>query len=186
MKEALSHIHPPAAHPPPPPISVIWNCLLLRSARCKSSIVRLYPVLPTTQWQWAMDKIWRTAYWPTLLYHVYIDFIGGGGSYNRLKVNFQPEDHISNCKLDSVVHADTRVLVWWVHLDLSCLDRTIYAQPFLGAKAPTQFCHRLAERNRSAERNHSDLFTDSKPASWLPNPLMPSWEAHTFQFSRLC
>ncbi len=52
-----------------------------------------------------------------------------------------------------------------VNVDLSCLDRTIYARQFWGAKPPIQF------RYRWAERNHSDHYTDSEP---LPNSLMSS------------
>ncbi len=55
-----------------------------------------------------------------------------------------------------------------VNVDLSCLDRTIYARQFLGAKPPIQFRHRWAEIN------YSDHYTDPEMASRLPNTLMPS------------
>ncbi len=45
---------------------------------------------------------------------------------------------------------------------------TIYARQFLGARPPTQFRHRLAEMN------HSNHYTDSNQARWLPNSFMPS------------
>ncbi len=56
--------------------------------------------------------------------------------------------------------------VWRVNLDRSCLGQTVCARQFLRPKPTTKFCHRWAERN------HSDHYTDSEVASWLPNSLI--------------
>ena len=89
---------------------------------------------------------------------------GGGQAYSHLSTTWC---HITVCKLDSVVHAYVAVGAWWVNLDLSCLGRTVYARQFLGAKKQIHFCHRWPEIN------HSDCYTDSKPAIQSPNSLMP-------------
>ncbi len=39
----------------------------------------------------------------------------------------------------------------------------IYARQFLGAKPPTQFCHKWAEKN------YPEHYTDSEQVSRLPN-----------------
>ncbi len=61
---------------------------------------------------------------------------GGDQAYSRLSTS---HGHITDCKLDSVVYAGVCV---GINVDLSCLDRTIYARQFLGAKPPIQFRHR--------------------------------------------
>ncbi len=83
--------------------------------------------------------------------------------------------HITDCKLDSVVYAG---VCMWVNVDLSWLDRKIYARPILGAKPLIQFRHRWTEMNHSDHlywlRPCPVGYTDSEPPSQLPNSLMPS------------
>ncbi len=116
--------------------------------------------LPQTQWQ--QNRVYLNWITATVVYvchpiHCYWwqknqaiiickKHRGGGGvnqAYSRLSTIHA---HITDCKLDSVMYAGVCV---WVNVDLSCLDRTIYARQFLGAKPPIQFRHRGAEVNQS-------------------------------------
>ncbi len=88
---------------------------------------------------------------------------GGESGLNRLSAT---EGHITDCKLDSVVYASV-CRCRCGDLDQSCLGWMIYARPFLGCQGNDSLLPHVS-------RNHWDHYTDSEPASQLPNSLVPS------------
>ena len=124
-----------------------------------ATMTRYATLTERTLFPWACVWRWESSYQLA----PWVSWVGG-----ELKFIFQPLNVISRLQVGLSGVCRYGELIW------TCLVWAERSAPrqFLGAKPPTQFLHRWAERN------NSDHYTNSEPAS----SLVPNWEAQTSQF----